>query len=135
MLTASLQIRKNLPEHFEHLSETFHDLPFEPWFKVPHPFAKLVVNLGAQTEGHTDPKDNGLCVVIPFGKWEGGELCLYQPGVVLELEPGDVVAFPSDRITHFNLEMSGLRGSLVMATDRDIRTWKETRNHWKHAIH
>jgi hypothetical protein len=91
--------------------------------------------MGAETEGHIDTKDDGLCVVVPFGNWEGGELCLYQPGIVLELNPGDMVAFPSDRIAHFNLEMSGLRGSLVMATDRDIRAWSETRNHWEHAIH
>lgn len=130
-----MQIEEKLPEHFSSLSKVFHDLPFEPGFEALYPFTKLVVNLGAQTEGHTDPKDDGLCVVIPFGNWEGGELCLYHPGVALELEPGDVVAFPSDRISHFNLEMSGLRGSLVLATDRDTRSWTETRNGWGHAIH
>lgn len=102
---------------------------------APYPFTKLVVNLGAQTQGHIDPKDNDLCVVVPFGEWEGGELCLYQPGVVLELEPGDVVVFPSNRIAHFNLEISGLRGSLVMATDVNLDAWKANRNHWKHAVH
>ena len=130
-----MQIQQNLPEQFESLCGVYEDLPFEPGFAVQYPFTKLVVNLGAQTEGHTDPKDDGLCVVVPFGEWEGGELCLYHPGIVLELRPGDVVAFPSHLISHFNLEMSGLRGSLVMATDRDIRTWMETRNHWEHAIH
>jgi len=94
-----------------------------------------VVNIGAQLEPHTDPKDEGLCVVIPFGSWKGGELCLYDVGIVLELEPGDVVLFPSDRITHFNLEVEGLRGSLVMASDRDIKgSWMEDRNKWGHAI-
>ena len=95
-----------------------------------------MVNIGAQLEPHTDPKDDGLCVVIPFGSWKGGELCLYDAGIVLELEPGDVVLFPSDRITHFNLEVEGLCGSLVMATDRDIKgSWMENRNNWGHAIH
>jgi len=104
---------------------------FAPLF----PFTKLVVTVGAQTEGHTDPTDDGLCVVIPFGDWEGGELCLYDPGVVLELEAGNVVVFPSDRISHFNLEMSGLHGSLVLATDRAMHSWKEGKNSWEHAIH
>lgn len=131
----TLQIKQRLPEHFESLSEVYEALPFEPMFAPPYPFSKLVVNTGAQTEGHTDPKDDGLCVVIPFGEWEGGELCLYQPGLVLELQPGDVVAFPSDRIAHFNLEISGRRGSLVMATDKDNRGWMENKNHWGHAIH
>jgi len=124
-----------LPEHFESLSNVFEDLPFEPKFAALFPFTKLVINVGAQTEGHTDPKDDGLCVVIPFGDWEGGELCLYHPGVVLGLEPGDVVAFPSDRISHFNLEMSGLHGSLVLATDKDIRSsWMQHKNFWKYTI-
>ena len=135
MLIASLQVEQNLPNHFKILSDIFEDLPFEPDFVVPYPFTKLVVNMGVQTQGHTDPKDNDLCVVVPFGEWKGGELCLYQPGVVLELQPGDMVAFPSNRIAHFNLEMSGLRGSLVMATDVSVNTWKETRNYWKHAVH
>lgn len=128
-------MKKNLPKHFEFLAEIFEDLPFELDFNIPYPFTKLVVNIAAQTEAYTDPKDDGLCVVVPFRKWEGGKLCLYHPRVVLELEPSDVVAFPSDQISHFNLEMSGLHNSLVMATDRNIRTWKETRNHWEHAIH
>jgi hypothetical protein len=102
---------------------------------VPYPFTKLVVNMGVQTEGHIDPTDDGLCFVVPFGQWEGAELCLFSPGVVLELRPGDAVGFPSDRIPHFNLEMSGLRGSLVMATDRNLRVWRETRNNWERAVH
>lgn len=79
--------------------------------------------------------DDGLCVVIPFGNWEGSELCLYHPGVVLESEARDVVVFPSDWISHFNLEMSGLRSSLVLATDRAMDSWKEGKNSWERAIH
>ena len=135
MLREHSQVEQYLPSLFESLAETFEDLPEEPGFTAPYPFTKLVVNLGAQLEGHLDPTDDGGCLIVPFGEWEGAELCLYNAGLVLELRSGDGVVFPSDRISHFNLLMSGLRGSLVMATDKGLRAWRKTRNCWEHAIH
>jgi hypothetical protein len=102
---------------------------------LPYPFTKLIVNLGAQMEGHTDPKDYMLCLVVPFGEWEGGAVSLAHAGVVVELRPGDAITFPSDQITYFNEMVSGLCGSLVMATDKNLRTWRETRNYWGHAVY
>jgi len=96
MLRAYLQIERTLPEHFKSLAETFEDLPFEPDVLAMYLFTKLVINIGVQTEGHVDPTDDGVCLVIPFGQWEGAELCLSSPGVVLFLQPGDGVIFPSD---------------------------------------
>ncbi|KAF9780636.1 hypothetical protein BJ322DRAFT_1112633 [Thelephora terrestris] len=129
------QVEQHLPERFESLTEVFEDLPDEPLFAPVYPFTKLILNMGSQTEGHVDPTDDGFCVVIPFGKWGGGGLGLYSLGVILELEHGDMTGFASDCIPHFNLTMTGLRGSLVLATDRHIRPWKDSKNHWAHAIH
>jgi hypothetical protein len=50
-------------------------------------------------EGHTDPKDYMLCLVVPFWEWEGGAVSLAHAGVVVELRPGDAITFPSDQIT------------------------------------
>jgi hypothetical protein len=94
------------------------------------PFANFILNLGAETDGHIDPMDDGLCTVVPFGDWQGGELCLAQPGLVFQLRSGDFVSFPSDEIAHFNLRMSGLRGSIVLSTDRTMKGWVENRNEW-----
>ena len=94
------------------------------------PFTNFILNLGVETAGHIDSMDDGLCAVIPFGNWLGGELCLSQLGLVLQLQPGDVVLFPSDQIAHFNLQMSGLRGSIVLSTDKTMRGWVEDRNMW-----
>lgn len=88
------------------------------------------MNLGAETSAHTDPQDDNLCAVVPFGNWKGGELCLYELGIALELRPGDVVMFPSNRITHFNLRMEGHRGSMVLSTDSHMRGWIENNNGW-----
>lgn len=72
--------------------------------------------------------------MLPFGDWEGGELCLYEPGITLDLCAGDVVLFPSNQISHFNLCMEGYRGSMVLSTDRDMKGWVENRNNWASHI-
>ena len=71
--------------------------------------------------------DFSFCVVIPFGKWEGGQLCLYELGLVLDLQAGDFVLFRSDIITHFNLEHTGKRCSIVLSTDKLLVSWAEDR--------
>ncbi|KAH9913744.1 uncharacterized protein B0H18DRAFT_830823, partial [Fomitopsis serialis] len=48
-----------------------------------HPFLSLVVNLNVATLAHRDKQDKSLCVVLAVGEFEGGELCLYEPGLAL----------------------------------------------------
>ena len=60
---------------------------------------------------HTDSENlsYGLCVVCPFGNfdWENGaELLLLEPGIILQLRPGDALFFPSATITHGNFPLS-----------------------------
>jgi hypothetical protein len=38
------------------------------------PFVGIVVNFSVSTDAHKDWSDKLLCVVIPFGTWEGGEM-------------------------------------------------------------
>ncbi|KAI1785027.1 hypothetical protein LXA43DRAFT_860474, partial [Ganoderma leucocontextum] len=68
-----------------------------------YPFAGFVLNFNVATKGHRDSGDLKACLVIPIGTFQGGELCLVEPGLVLPLRSGDCVAFPSCEITHFNL--------------------------------
>ena len=72
-----------------------------------YPFQSWVLNLNAATKAHRDKKDCGLCLVIPVGLFEGGELCMVETGLVLEVKSGDIVIFPSPDITHFNLHYKG----------------------------
>jgi hypothetical protein len=95
-----------------------------------YPFTGFVLNICAVTKGHRDSGDLCLCVVIPLGEWEGAELCLYEPRLVLDLSAGDMVAFPSHLITHFNLHMKGTRFSIILQTDKDMERWTATRNEW-----
>ena len=90
-----------------------------------YPFAGIVLNINAASIAHRDVGDDRLCVVIPFGNFTGGELVLYELGVVLELKAGDILLFNSVEITHFNLLYKGFRGSMVLHTDREWPNYVE----------
>ena len=97
-----------------------------------HPFLSLVINLNVTTIGHRDKQDKGLCVVLALGDFEGGDLCLYEPGLVLSLQNGHFVAFPSNRVTHVNLHVTGRRASIVLHTDKRMEDWTDgERNGWR----
>ena len=66
-----------------------------------------MLNLNVATKAHRDHKDYLLCLVIPLGEFMGGELCMVETGLVLEIKSGDIVIFPSGDITHYNLHFTG----------------------------
>ncbi|KAI4518102.1 hypothetical protein K525DRAFT_209369 [Schizophyllum commune Loenen D] len=94
------------------------------------PFGGYVVNFCVCTLAHRDHGDKILCVVCPMGQWEGGELVLYEAGLILALRPGDLVFFPSNKVTHFNMDFRGERVSFVMHSDVTGDAWVEERNGW-----
>lgn len=87
--------------------------------------------MGVGTDGHRDAGDKTFCVVIPWGDWENGDLCLFEAGLVFAMKPWDVIIFPSCHITHFNLHFDGLRCSLVLHSDRAGDDWKD-HNGWSY---
>lgn len=127
----SKQLRECLPEEYENLSSISADiLPGNSNSKV-YPFTALVLNTNVSTNGHRDQGDFRVCMVIPIGDFEGGELVLVEPGFVFDLQQGDVIVFPSGEITHLNLHYKGTRASLVLHTDREFRSWATDRNGWE----
>ena len=103
---------------------------------IVHPFLSLVINLNVATMAHRDRKDKSLCVVLAVGDFEGGDLCLYEAGLVLPLRNGDFTAFPSYRLTHYNLHFTGRRASIVLHTDKEIEKWTDGgRNGWEGNAH
>lgn len=80
-----------------------------PGYEVPavYPFQSLVINLNAITKAHRDKMDCEMCLVLPIGNFVGGELCMVETGLVVELQPGDYVVFRSSEVTHFNLHYRG----------------------------
>jgi hypothetical protein len=95
-----------------------------------YPFPGYVLNINVCTAAHVDSGDVDICIVLPIGSFKGGELVLHEAGLVLGLVEGDILIFPSWRITHFNLHFQGVRASLVLHSDRDVKTWNEDRNGW-----
>ena len=93
-----------------------------------------MINFCVSTDAHRDGSDVKLCVVIPFGRWKGGEIVLYELGLVLKLHSGHVLVFPSRIITHFNLHFTGLRGSLVLHSDDKGQSWVDNFNGWGRHI-
>jgi hypothetical protein len=86
--------------------------------------------MNVMTRAHRDAKDQGYCLVMPLGDFEKGDLCLYEPGFVIPLAPGDVIVFASREITHFNLHYKGERASFVFHTDMEMEKFQENYNHW-----
>ncbi|KAG2337845.1 hypothetical protein BDR05DRAFT_894621, partial [Suillus weaverae] len=127
-------IEKYLPDEYSHLDLACSLMPLdENVFSAP--FTGFVLNLSCTTLAHKDRTDGTLCVVLPFGQFTGGEIVEYETGLVINLMAGDFFAFPSARITHFNLPYSGCRGSLVFHSDLHSASWVKDRNGWSEHIH
>ncbi|KAJ7259445.1 hypothetical protein C8J57DRAFT_1073108 [Mycena rebaudengoi] len=132
-IIVEFHIKKLLPEEYDKITVYVSQLPLNECSHA-HPFGGFVVNISVATRGHRDAGDKLFCVVIPFGSWTGGELCLYEPGLMFCLLPWDIVIFPSCDITHFNLDFEGVDGgtllSLVLHSDKHGDFWVADHNGW-----
>ncbi|KAG9089883.1 hypothetical protein FS749_000973 [Ceratobasidium sp. UAMH 11750] len=109
-----------------------------PAFKIGcEPFCMCVVNIQPVTNSHRDDSDDvdSFCLVMALGEFTGGELCVYQPGLVMQFLPGTFVAIRSKRDVHFNLHYVGRRMSMVFTSDGDLKRWEKDRNGWMKAKH
>ncbi|KAJ7452866.1 hypothetical protein FB451DRAFT_969195, partial [Mycena latifolia] len=95
-----------------------------------YPFSGFALNLRVATDGHRDPLDKKFCLIIGFTDCEGGELCLFELGLVVELRTGVVFIFPSCYVTHFNLHFKGLRATLVLHSDKHGDKWAADGGGW-----
>ncbi|PBK59124.1 hypothetical protein ARMSODRAFT_899683, partial [Armillaria solidipes] len=123
------KLKRVLPKEYK-LLEGFTDSLMMNEDSAAHPLGGFVLNFRACTSAHRDTGDYLICIVIPFGEFEGGELCLFEPGMVLRLSSWDVFIFRSVDITHFNLHFSGVRASLVLHTDREAADYAKDYNGW-----
>lgn len=126
-------IKKHLPDIHSQLTLFCDILPLND-SSATHPFPGCVINLQVSTEGHLDSGDDTICVVIPFGDFEDGELVLLEAGLIVDIREGDLFMFPSFRLTHFNMSFNGVRGSVVMHSDKDSLRWKLDRNGWMRHV-
>ncbi|PBK65051.1 hypothetical protein ARMSODRAFT_892364 [Armillaria solidipes] len=127
------RLKHILPKEYK-LLEDFADNLTMNEDSAAHPLSGFVLNFKACTSAHRDTGDLLICVVIPFGDFEGGELCLFELGLVSKLRAWDAFVFSSVDITHFNLHYSGVRGSLVLHTDREAVGYTKDYNGWINHI-
>ena len=118
-----------LPEMYEHLEAYVRILPGNNQ-AVGEPFLGLVININVATAAHRDSKDDSVCLVLAVGDFEGGDLVLYEPGLVFSMRNGDFIVVPSCKLTHFNLHYKGRRASIVLHTDKEMGKWLVDRNGW-----
>jgi hypothetical protein len=109
-------------------------LPLYEWC-APHPFCAFVVNLCACTKGHRDTVDELWCGTYSDGVFKGGQIALYEAGIVLDSNPMEMVVFQSQKETHFNLHIQGIRTSIVAHSDRAGDSWGENYNRWSSHVH
>ena len=124
-----MQIQHHLPKAYPEL-EIFCDILPLHERSPAHPLGAMVVNLCACTIGHRDTIDRLWCSTFTFGDPEGGEICFYELGLVFDSRPGNMLVFHSQRETHFNLHMKGVRGALVLHSDRVGDKWADNYNRW-----
>lgn len=117
-----VQIEYHLPEAYKELDIHCQFLPMNTR-PAGAPFTSMVINLCACTKGHRDHGDKKWCTTFTIGDCKGGQLCLYESGLVFDSRPGDMIVFQSQRETHFNLHVNGIRSTVVLHSDRSMDSW------------
>lgn len=123
-----------MPDDYEELQLSCNFLPFCERSPAA-PFSGFVLNFNVATAAHRDVGDKHFCAVFTFQQCVGGELGLYEPGIVLESRSGDLIIFQSCKVTHFNLHFQGIRASLVLHSDKTGDQWAENYNRWDGVVY
>ena len=78
----------------------------------------LAINYLFGSTKHRDWGDirNGVCIIVPTGKFTGGNLVLYDFNIIIELRKGDFFALRSYEWYHGNEKFVGERNSYVLFT-------------------
>jgi len=111
-----------LPDSYQKLARYANCLPGDE-FLAGYPFGGIVLNLNIATKIHRDPEDLDLCLITVISECIGGDLVMLEPGLVLGQRNGDMIAFPSGDISHFNMDFLGFRSSLVFHSDAASESW------------
>ena len=100
-------------------------------FAPADPWSGIVVNANCATRAHRDVGDDDYCMVVVVSDCEGGDLVFHELGLVFSARNGDASIFRSSKLTHYNLDFKGTRGSLVFHSDKAGKRWEDDANGWK----
>ncbi|KAK7033791.1 multidrug resistance-associated protein 1, partial [Favolaschia claudopus] len=121
-------LKAYLPEKYDEIKIVADCLPFGG-SSPAYPFTGFVLNISSCTWAHRDG-DKIMCFVIPLDRFQGGQLGQIEIGFCFDLQMGDVLAFPSCDITHFNCHFTGRRVTVVLHTDPKGDAWAKDCNGW-----
>jgi len=93
-------------------------------------FAALAINKMVQTKVHKDLGDikGGICVLICWGKFHGGELVFTELRACVPFPAGSLIMFRSAIISHYNMPVEGDRYSMVFMTDKNLYKWSQSQS-------
>ena len=77
-----MQLREKLPDQYDTIRLFAEVLPGKE-ASPAFPFSGFTVNINVVTRAHRDVKDETLCIVLVVGSFDGGELVLWELGLVL----------------------------------------------------
>ena len=86
------------------------------------------------TGTHLDFGDSGYNCVVPWGRYNGGGLVLWQLEMIVELEPGDAFFFMGSLIAHNVDEIQGVRNSIDLFCHKNILSWKDMCDEEKRGV-
>ena len=98
-------------------------------FAPADPWSGIVVNANCATRAHRDVGDDDYCMVVVVSDCEGGDLVFHELGLVFSARNASI--FLSTKLTHYNLDFKGTRGSLVLHSDKAGKRWEDDANGWK----
>jgi len=111
-----------LTSRFPHLAEYMSSFGHKKFFGS---FSTLALNMGVVTDPHRDCNDlrHGLCCIMPFGSFKGGELFFQEMDMSFQVQSGDLILFRSSEMLHgnFDIEEGGERNSLVFFFDNNLQ--------------
>jgi hypothetical protein len=57
----------------------------------------------------------GISYLYPLGDYEGGDMILWEYQIIMILYPGDLFFFRDHEIIHSNIEVIGIRYSVIVS--------------------
>jgi len=121
------QLVENLiQQHYPDIWEIYSNIRVPPGCnKFAGLFAAVVINKLVRTKIHKDLGDIkcGICVIICWGDFEGGELVFTELMSCVPFPAGSIIMFRSAIISHYNLPVTGNRYSMVFTTDKNLFKW------------
>ena len=108
------RVSKITLKHFPEDAERMKQIPEKYRLSPESLFTLLIINFTCENmKYHEDGRDDGPCVVVPLGEYEGGELGFSELNTATRLLVGDVAIFRSAEYYHAAMKYVGNRMSLV----------------------